>query len=302
MLLESALKEYLHDCQLRKLSERTMKSVRNNCNKLFLYLQNTFEMVELEEVKRIHIQSYVTYLDDLGRKETYVNSVIKSFRGLFQYCEEEGYIKESPMRKVKFQKEEIRLITTFNNEEVGRMIEYYSGRRFLDVRNKLIVVLLLDSGIRNNELCDIMVEDIHENAIKIHGKGKKIRYVPLTASISKALIRYQRARENYLIDKVNYQVKYLFPSQKGKKLTIETVKRVIKECGEQCHIREEIRCSPHTCRHYYAQTQLKNGCDLFSVSRLLGHGNINITKRYLNSMSTDDVLEMAQKTTPLGNL
>ena len=120
------------------------------------------------------------------------------------------------MKKVKFQKEEIRLIVTFTNEEVGRMIEYYSGKKFLDLRNKLIMVLLLDSGIRNNELCDIQIEDIHDNAIKIHGKGKKIRYVPLTTSINKALIRYQRARENYLIDKTNYQVKYLFLSQKGK--------------------------------------------------------------------------------------
>ena len=302
MLLEDALQEYLYDCQLRKLSVRTIKGVRNNNRRMFLYLYNSFDIKELEEVKRVHIQSYITYLSDLGRKETYINGIIKCFRGFFKYCEDEKYINESPLKKIKFQKEEITFIQTFNQDEVKRMVSCYSGRRFLEQRNKLIIVMLLDSGIRNIELCNIHISDVHENAIKIRGKGKKIRYVPVTPAISKEMIRYLRVREQYVQDKFNYQTEYLFLSQKGKKLTIETVERIVKECGEWSGVRKEIRCSPHTCRHYYAQTQLKNGCDLFTVSRLLGHSNINITKRYLFSMTVDDVLEIAQKTTPLANL
>lgn len=302
MLLEDVLKEYLYECQLRKLSERTTKGLRNNNRRLFRYLESQFVISELEDVKRIHVQSFVNYLAESGHKETYVNSMIKCFRGLFAYCEAEEYIKESPMKKIKFQKEELTVIRTFNADEIKRMISCYSGRTFLEMRNRLIIVVLLDSGIRNSELCDIQLKDINENSIKIHGKGKKIRYVPLTPAINKNLIRYLRVREHYIRDKYNYQIQYLFLSQKGKRLTPETVERVVKECGQQSNVREELRCSPHSCRHYYAQTQLKNGCDLFTVSRLLGHSNINITKRYLNSMDMDDVLEMGQKTTPLRNL
>ena len=302
MLLEDALKEYLYDCQLRKLSERTMKSLRNNNKRLFCYLDGEFALFEVEEVKRVHVQSFVNHLADTGHKETYVNSMIKSFRGLFAYCVEEEYTKDSPMQRVRFQKEEIPVILTFNSEEVRRMISYYPCKKFLEQRNRLMIVTLLDSGIRNSELCDIQLEDVHENAIKIRGKGKKIRYVPLTPAINKELVRYMRLREQYIKDKYRYQTEYLFLSQKGKRLTPETVERIVKECGEQCHVREELRCSPHTCRHYYAQTQLKNGCDLFTVSKLLGHGNINITKRYLNSMGVDDVIEMGQRTTPLSLL
>lgn len=302
MLLENALQEYLYDCQLRKLSVRTMKGLRNNNKRLFLYLGNEFAVFELEDVKRIHVQGFVNHLAETGHKETYVNSMIKSFRGLFTYCENEEYIKESPMKKVKFQKEEITVIRTFNGDEIKRMVQHFSGKTFLEQRNKLIIVTLLDSGIRNSELCDIQLKDICENSIRIHGKGKKIRYVPLTPAINKSLIRYLRVREHYIKDKCNYHTNYLFLSQKGKKLTPETVGNIVRECGKEAHVREELRCSPHTCRHYYAQTQLKNGCDLFTVSRLLGHGNINITKRYLNSMGTDDIIEIGQKTTPLGNL
>ena len=302
MLLENVLKEYLYDCQLRKLSKRTIKSLRNNNNRLFLYLGNTYAIFELEDVRRVHVQSYINYLAEQGRRETYVNSILKNVRGLFRYCEEEEYIKESPVRKVKFQKEEITVIRTFNDDEVKRMVNYYSGKKFLDQRNKLIMTILFDSGIRNGELCDIKMSDLCENAIRIHGKGKKIRYVPMTPAINKMMIRYLRTRENYIMDKYNYHTDYLLLSQKGKKLTPEAIERVVRTCGNGCKIREEIRCSPHTCRHYYAQAQLKNGCDLFTVSRLLGHNNINITKRYLNSIETDDMLMIAQKTSPLRNI
>lgn len=302
MLLENVLKEYLYDCQLRKLSPRTIKGVRNNSKRLFLYLANTCGIFDLEDVRRIHVQSYITYLSDLGRKETYVNSILKDIRGLFRYCEDEEYIKESPVKKVKFQKEQITVIRTFTNEEVKRMVAYYSGKHFLEQRNKLIMTILFDSGVRNSELCDVEMIDLCDNAIRIHGKGKKIRYVPMTPSINKAMLKYLRVRENYILDKHNYHVQYLLLSQKGKRLTPETIERVVRDCGIACNVRKEIRCSPHTCRHYYAQTQLKNGCDLFTVSRLLGHNNINITKRYLFSMETDDMLEIAQKTTPLRNI
>ena len=116
------------------------------------------------------------------------------------------------------------------------------------------------------------------------------------------LIRYLRVREHYIKDKFNYDKKYLLLSQNGKRLTPEAIERIVKNCGLHCGVREEIRCSPHTCRHYYAQTQIRNGCDLFTLSMLLGHSNINITKIYLNSMGIDEILAIGQKTSPLSNI
>ena len=162
--------------------------------------------------------------------------------------------------------------------------------------------VFVSDSLTGDEYLAQFPRDLCENAIRIHGKGKKIRYVPMTPAINKMMIRYLRTRENYIMDKYNYHTDYLLLSQKGKKLTPEAIERVVRTCGNGCKIREEIRCSPHTCRHYYAQAQLKNGCDLFTVSRLLGHNNINITKRYLNSIETDDMLMISQKTSPLRNI
>jgi len=77
---------------------------------------------------------------------------------------------------------------------------------------------------------------------------------------------------------------------------------LLKIAGKGCDVATDIRVSAHTFRHTYAQYQLKAGLDLYSLSRLLGHENISITQTYLNGMKDTDVLQQAQKTSPLMNL
>ncbi len=302
MLNEDILKEFIFDCRMRKLSERTIKGYKNNNLAMLKFISSEYNLTELEDTNHIAIKGYIEFLTKKGLKETYINGLIKCFKAYFTYCIREGYIVRNPMDKVYRQKEVMPIINTFTNDEVSRMIRYYSGSNFLDIRNQLIMVILFDTGIRNFELCNLKMSDIRDNYINILGKGKKVRHVPITAIINKSLIKYMRVRECYIKNKINYDTDYLLLSQKGKKLTVETIERIVLQCGTFSNIRSEIRISPHTCRHYYAQSQLKNGCDLFTVSRLLGHGNINVTKRYLQSIHDEDILEIALKTSPLANL
>jgi site-specific recombinase XerD len=217
------LQEFIFDCRMRKLSERTVKGYKNNNLALFRYISTEYGIDELEETNHVVIKGYIEFLTNKGLSETYINSNLK-------------------------------------------------------------------------------ISDIRNTYINILGKGKKIRHVPITATINKYLLRYLRIRKEYIKDKHNYDTEYLLLSQKGKKLTVEAVERVVLNCGINCNVREEIRISPHTCRHYYAQSQLKNGCDLFIVSRLLGHSKIDVTKRYLLSMERDDTLLLGAKNRPLTNL
>lgn len=299
MLNEDALKEFLFDCRMKKYSERTLKGYQNNNLGLFRYIDTEYGISELEKTHYQAIQGYIKFLTDKGLTEVYINSLIKCFRAYFRYCYEEQYIVRNPMDKIKFQKQPKTLIHTFTDKEAVKMVQFYKGKKFLDVRNRLIMTILLDSGIRNAELCNLKLTDIKERYIDIMGKGKKERYVPITPVINKVLIQYMRVRGEYIKDKMGYETEYLFLSQKGRKLTIETVERVVLEAGLNVGVRAEVRISPHTCRHYYAQAQLRNGCDLYTVSRLLGHNNINITKTYLQSMDEDGFLELAIKTSPL---
>ena len=303
MLLEDTLKEFLLECELRQYSQRTIRHERNSLQKMIYFIGETYGVTQLEKVKHIHLKGYVKYLTDLGRKETYVNGLIKSFRAFFKYCTEEEYIEVNPALKLSFQKEPEILIPTFTDKEVEAMVNYYKGRRFLDIRNKLIMVILFDTGIRCSELCELKVTDVRANVINIQeGKGKKQRFVPLTPAINKWMMKYQLARQSYTLDKIGYAEEYLFLSQKGKPLTKATIERIVGACKEPCGVREEIRCSPHTCRHYYAQKQLRNGCDMYTVSRLLGHKTVTITKRYLQSITDEDIVDLGTKTSPLMNM
>lgn len=299
MLNQDVLQEFIFECEMRKLSPRTIQSYRNANLRMLKFIQEEYGIVELEKTHHLAIKGYIQY--QIGQKlsETYINRNIVCYKCYFDYCVREGYISNNPMDKVNKQKEPINMIETFNNDEVGRLVNVFKGSRFLDVRNHLIMVMLLDTGIRNSEMCNLKIDDLRSNCVRISGKGKKVRYVPITAIVKKALIRYLRVREVYIKDKLSYQTEYLFLSQKGKKLTVEALEHILRKAGEVAKVRDHIRVSPHTCRHYYAQSQLKNGCDLYTVSKLLGHSKIDTTKRYLQSMHDEDLMDMAAKTSPL---
>ena len=85
---------------------------------------------------------------------------------------------------------------------------------------------------------------------------------------------------------------YYFLSNHGKQLTNSAVEHIVKRHGAGI---EGIRVSPHTCRHFYAQQQIKMGTDLYTISRLLGHENIQITQTYLNSLRDEEVIHIAKQ-------
>ncbi|MBE6023458.1 MAG: recombinase [Cellulosilyticum sp.] len=300
LLLQHLLEEYLLEIQLKNYSIRTLKSVKNN-NGLFLrYLESEFKIETLDKLSHVHIKAYIKYKQSLGLKATYINSILRNLSMFFCYLKEEGYIRENFAKMVRWQKQDKVIIKSFTDKEVSKMINAFSYNTYLEARNKCIVAMLCDTGIRNSELCNIKCVDIKKNAILIYGKGYKERFVPISPMLAKIMLKYEQKRKLYT--KERYQDEYYFFSQKGKQLTIETVENVVKKSGTLANVRKDIRCSPHTCRHYYAQAQLRNGLDVYSVSRLLGHEDISITKRYLQSIQDEDVLKMAVKTSPLMNI
>ena len=302
MLNCDVLKEFLFDCTLRKLSERTMKSYKNNNLCLFRFIEKEYGILELESTTHLCVRGYVEYLTKKNLSEVYINTVIRSFKVYFQYCVEEGYIINNPILKVKRQKEPMVVINTFSDSEVKKMMTQYEEKDFLSTRNRLLLAVLFDTGIRCSELCGLKMTDIRDDYINIYGKGKKIRHVPITPVLYKYIIKYNRIRGYYFKDKYFYDADFYFLSRNGRRLTVEAIERVVGKAGESSDVRKEIRCSPHTARHYYAQAQLRNGIDVYSLSRLLGHSNINITKRYLQSIQDEDILKKGLLSSPLMNL
>ena len=116
------------------------------------------------------------------------------------------------------------------------------------------------------------------------------------------LMKYRIARDNYFEMKNTTPQAYFFLSYRGKAMTQESVSKMMKQTAAAVNVRKDIRVSPHTCRHTFAHLQLKNGLDIYSLSRLLGHEHIGITQKYLNGIRDDEVLVAARQTGVLRNL
>lgn len=298
---KECVEEFKLECELRRLSKRTIKGYYNNTMLCLNFIEKHYNITEIEEIKTQHIKKYMQYLIGKDLSPSYANGILKSLRAFFKYVTAEGYISINPALKVNWQRESKVLIQTFTDEEVQNLLNVFDVNSYLSCRNKLILAIAFDTGARNSEICEILCEDIRGNVILIHGKGNKERNVPITPYLKKLMMKYERLKEYYFDDK-RLQYDNYFLSRTGRPLTKEALENIFNKANEKAHIRPDIRCSPHTARHYYAQANLRNGLDVYSLSRLLGHENINITKRYLQSLQDRDIVEMAIQTSPLSNL
>ena len=224
------------------------------------------------------------------------SSALKSVKSFIQYCYDEEYGCFNTRGKFVWCKEEKPIIRTFQPKDVKRMLSHCSGRDFLSIRDRAVLTTFFETGIRCWELCCIKNADIYEDFIIIHGKNHKQRVVPITAVLHKALIKYEVARAKEFPYPKN---DYYFVSFHDYQLTNSAVEHIIKRHGEGI---EGIRVSPHTCRHFFAQQQVKMGTDLYTISRLLGHENIGITQTYLNSLRDEEVIEIAKQKSVLQSL
>ena len=292
MFLGGTMKKYVQlyiaDLKMQNYSEKTLKSYRNAILRFINYLDG--EVDDIEDINTIHIKSYIQSIEG---KPSYVNATIKRLRGWFVWLFDEEFIERNPMRKIKLLRENKTIINTFSDEEAKAMLDVYNGNDILSIRNKTIIHTLFGSGIRCSELLELKLDDIKLDYLLIRNtKSKKDRVVPLPNALRKQLNRYLRARKGF-------NSEYIFMSKNDLQLTVEAVERVVERCGVIAKVNSNIRCSPHTIRHYYCQYQLRNNVNIYSLSRIMGHSNIAITNRYLEGITNQQIIEESIGINPL---
>ncbi|HCR44527.1 MAG TPA: recombinase, partial [Ruminococcaceae bacterium] len=241
MLLDDSVKEFLFECQIRQYTKKTVKGYRNSLEFFVNYLKQIHHLTDIEQVKEYHIKAFFAYQLKRKRKETYLNGLIKVFRAYWKYLEQENYISDNPMLKVSWMKEPKTIIKTFSDAEVKRMLNVYPETDYMNMRNKAIMAMLFDTGIRNYELCCLPTDVIKDNYITIYGKGKKERQVGKSPYLSKILMKYERVKKYYFEFK-NIKYNNYFLSRTGRPLTNEAVERIVKIAGDTAKISDTIRC------------------------------------------------------------
>jgi integrase/recombinase XerD len=232
-----------------------------------------------------------------------------------QYCE---HIKAITVQRIQKPKIEETIIQTFSPEQLEALFDACDKEEsdHLRIRDKAILALLLDSGIRATELCtltigntDLSTDDPH---IKIFGKGQKWGEVGMGENARRAIARYIRQfREPTIELRIADQLKKLppreaaqmkrqlmakervFVNRAGKPLTKGGLLQLIGRLGDWAGI-EGVRCSPHDFRHTFARMFMENGGNIFQLSKILRHTSVKTTENYLKSLMQSEVRKGAK--------
>lgn len=201
------------------------------------------------------------------------------------------------MNKVALPKLPKKAFIGFTLKEVLSMIQVFNDREFLEVRNKAIIAMMADCGLRSMEIRGLQSENVKETTILVHVKGNKERVVFISPALKKILIKYERLKKGYFVDRQLGDNSY-FLSYQGYGLSHPAIHNLIKEAGRRAGVND---VHPHKFRHFYAVESLNQGNDVYSLSRLLGHSEISTTQRYLQSLSSEQLSNKALSSSPLMN-
>ena len=211
--------------------------------------------------------------------EKIFNVKVVSIRTFFNYLMKYNKIKSNPCEKLESPKASYSLPNTLTIDEVKTLLDF-NPKTPLEYRNKAILELLYATGLRVGELVNLTVNSINltECYVRVFGKGKKERIVPLTDNVVNILDNYiNNYRTLLLKDKKDDK---LFISSYKRGMTRQAVFKIIKNIAKKRGITKEF--SPHTLRHSFATHLLENGADLRTIEELLGHENIKTTQIYTN--------------------
>lgn len=299
MLLVDVLQEYLYHCRAKGFTEKTMKNKRQELKQIKQFLTEKRGITELESITVHDLKAYIRVKQKQGLQPQSVVSMFKMVRAFFSWCHKEEYLLENIASKVELPKVPKKVLNGFTNDEVQKMINAFTFKNYLEVRNKTMIAMMADCGLRAMEIRGLKSENVKETTILVNGKGNKERIVFISPALKRILIKYERIKRQYFIDKDvkdNYFLNYV-----GDSISHAGLWNAIREAGKRVGINDK-RVSPHSFRHYYAVQCLAAGIDVYSLSRLLGHSDVSITQVYLHSLQDKQLLDKAIASSPLMNI
>lgn len=229
-----------------------------------------------EQIDHLVLRKYLAYLKGKNYSKFSVARRLACLRSFFKFLCRDGYLKNNPAAGLSTPKLDKRLPAFLSVDEVLKLIEAPQLDTISGHRDRAILETLYSTGMRVSELVGLNIDNIDfiSGVVKVFGKGKKERLIPIGEHALKSLREYiDRKRPDIIKDK-----KAVFLNEKGGRLTDRSVRRIVDKYIKIISQRQNI--SPHTLRHSFATHLLDRGADLRSVQELLGHMNLSTTQIY----------------------
>lgn len=260
----------------RGASPHTIKNYGTDLREFFGFLDGK----HLSEVDTLVIRSFLAHLKGNGSSKATLSRKLAALRSFFKYLARENYLKTNPVLGISTPKREKKLPQFLDLKEVTNLLEAPSGKRWEEKRDRSILETLYSSGIRVSELVGLNQGDmdLFSGLLKIRGKGKKERIVPLGEKALSAIRDFIESLPNPFREANQGPQAPLFLNRSGGRLTDRSVRRLILKYARRVSLKAGI--SPHTLRHTFATHMLDRGADLRSVQELLGHANLSTTQIY----------------------
>jgi integrase/recombinase XerD len=228
-----------------------------------------------------------------------INCYLRAIRAFWGWLLAEEFIEINPFDKITIPKPPKKVIMPFSEEQIHALLNTIDIKSAIGFRDWTIVLTLLDTGIRVSELTDLKLDDanLEQRHLKIHGKGSKERIVPIGVTVQKALAKYvNKYRPNPMYPLSGN----LFINRNGMPLTPNRIESIIERYASKVRI-QGVRASPHTFRHTFAIAYLRNGGDVFTLQRILGHETLDMVRNYV-CLAQYDLQEAHLRCSPVDNL
>lgn len=260
----------------RNYSENTLDAYMSDLQKLLDYVGS--EGLHVLDVKLDDLRNFVAALVDIGISARSQSRILSGVRTFYTFLILDGYIEDDPTELLEWPKIGEHLPEVLSVEEVDRLEQACDLSKWEGQRNRTIIEVLFSCGLRVSELINLRLSDLFldEKFIRVMGKGKKERLVPISESAVKEL-------QYWFMDRNLMKIKpgeedFVFLNRRGGHLTRMMIFTIVRRLAEAAGIEKTI--SPHTLRHSFATALLEGGANLRAIQDMLGHERISTTQIY----------------------
>ncbi|MBO7053965.1 MAG: tyrosine-type recombinase/integrase [Bacteroidales bacterium] len=258
----------------KKGSKYTVLSYKNDILHFFKHIGD----VNLSDVTSRDVRAWVSVLSEEGIAPRSINRKLTAVRSFFYFLQRQGKLTQNVARKVHTLKAKKRLPFFVEEEKMTTLLDKIEfANDFAGLRDKVVIELLYTTGIRRSELLGLTPKSIDwaESSLKVLGKRKKERIIPLLPECASLIKEYLQERE-----KIS-QCDFLIETDTGEKPYANLIYRIVhKYLGEVTTIDKK---SPHVLRHSFATHLLNNGADINDIKELLGHASLAATQIYTHN-------------------
>ncbi len=316
--------EFMLYCRSTQLREKTMSSYEQTLHLFGRWLSDELKIYTVDKITENVIRKYIDdlmvrgkytfYVNDLSKKKncpdrrrdyrkpvsvTTINNYIRNIRVFFNWMEREYIIRKNPMKRIRQLKYNRQAKVFLSDEDLKKFLSKFDKSYFTEHRDYVMIMLMLDSGMRLGECSTVLVTDLELARKRINlraeeTKGRKDRTVYFSPKTETIIRRWLQFKDRYV------ESDYLFPiKEHGGSIGVGNFESNFKKYILRAGLNEEYM--PHCLRNNFAKRCLMNVMDIFTLSKILGHSSVEVTEQAYLDLTDEDISKQYHKASPMGN-